>query len=104
MRTEVLSLDASEWHPIGRLLINETQAFVHIQMYDAAAGLLTVLAGVPRGWGSVSKDLAFACSKNVEHHAQHRSKMRFVDDVETLSNSCPNWPPKMSGELNVALM
>lgn len=31
--------------------------FAQVQMQDAAAGLLTVLAGVPRRWGSVSQDL-----------------------------------------------
>ena len=31
--------------------------FAQVQMQDAAAGLLTVLAGAPRRWGSVSQDL-----------------------------------------------
>ena len=30
-----------------------------IQVYDAATGLLTVLAGVPRGWGSDWRDFAW---------------------------------------------
>ena len=31
--------------------------FSQVQMQDAAAGLLTVLAGAPGRWGSVSQDL-----------------------------------------------
>ena len=30
---------------------------------DATAGLLTVLAGVPRGWGRARLDLAGACAR-----------------------------------------
>ena len=33
-----------------------TGSFVHIQVWDATAGVLTVLAGVPPGWGSTSRD------------------------------------------------
>ena len=34
---------------------------VHIQVYDAATGLLTVLAWVPRGWVSMFRESAPAC-------------------------------------------
>ena len=37
----------------------ELPPFVHIQVYDATAGLLTVLVGVPRGWGSDWQDFAW---------------------------------------------
>ena len=40
-----------------------TGSFVHIQVKDAAAGLLTVLAEVPRGWGRARLDLAGACAR-----------------------------------------
>ena len=37
--------------------------FAQVQMQDAALGLLTVLAGVPRGWGRARLDLARACAR-----------------------------------------
>jgi len=37
--------------------------FAQVQMQDAALGLLTVLEGVPRGWGRARLDLAGACAR-----------------------------------------
>ena len=36
--------------------------FAQVQMQDAALGLLTVLAGVPRGWGSMFRESTPACA------------------------------------------
>ena len=44
-----------------------TGSFVHIYVYDAAAGLLTVLVGVPRGWGQCSENLPLPAPERAVH-------------------------------------
>ena len=44
-----------------------TGSFVHIQMQDAATGLLTVLAGVPRGWSQCSENLPLPALEPAVH-------------------------------------
>ena len=63
-----------------------TGSFVHIHVYDATAGLLTVLERVPRGWGRARLDLAseFAGGEGVAWRDQSASIL-LTKDLKAIS-------------------